>query len=108
MTRRISVRLSARGAGDSPFFSIAAKRNRSIGDFDHAASFTAGGSTFFTGRNDQNSRSFAEVVPAFSSEADRVALGSGQRAPDFTQRVRASISASGIFPLGGIWSESSW
>ncbi len=86
---------------------IAAKRNRSVGDFDHAASFTAGGSPFFTGRNDQNSRSFAEMAPALASEADRVAFGSGQRAPAFTQRVSASISGSPIFRFGGIWSESS-
>ena len=43
----------------------------------------------------------------FYDEADRVAFGSGQRAPAFTQRVRASISGSPIFRFGGIWSESS-
>ena len=114
-TRRISVALSAGGAGVSPFSSSLARMNRSIGERGHARSLTGGGAGLETGWNDQNDLSWADVhagpcVAPVRGRGERLGTAraptpgraSGQNAPRLTHSVRAAISSSLSFFLGGM------
>ena len=72
----------------------------------HSVRFTEGGLDFFGGRNDQNSRPFAR-----SADARPAAAGAGpvrgSGAPILIQASKSATTASGSFPLGGIWRSSS-
>ena len=86
--RRISVRLSVRGAGFRPLAMTGARRKASI---FVAAPATFGATKRFAGMNAQ----WVDVELMAASEA-------GQCAPDATQPVNAAISEAGSLPDGGI------
>ncbi len=98
--RRISVRLSASPTGASPFLSSSARMNASMGDFTHAAFFTAGGVCVFGGTNAQKVRPFSMSTSYFLVTAAFPSRGSG--APIFTHASKSARTLSGSLPFGGI------
>src|SRR5205807_1902012 len=97
VARRISVRLSANGAGASFFSSNLASTNASTGVLTHTGFWTFGGSGFLTGWNDQCFARTSATVSGFAS----VAGLSGQGTPILTQAARTSTASSGSFWASG-------
>ena len=85
-----------RGRGLGP--RVAARRKRSISPRGQSARFTAGGSDFFGGRNDQNSRPFARSTGGRAVALAASDLGSG--APIFTQASKSATTCVGELRLG--------
>jgi hypothetical protein len=110
VTRRISVRLSAGGAGFIPCDSSFARTNRSISLRTQPSSRTFGGAASRTGWNDHHRFASSDIAPAGLGGAWAPGFGSsrGSGAPMRTHSVRASISRrDSFFPSGGIWSSGS-
>ncbi len=93
------VRRSAGGDGAIPLPSSRARTNASTGDWTHDRSLTGGGETGRTGRN-------AQCPAAESAPAEATPAFAGHGAPMATHRVSMATSASGSFPLGGIFKPS--
>ena len=91
VARRISVRLSAGGAGVSPFASSFARMKRSIVGERPAASFTAGGG----GSRDRLERPELLRPRPGRAPGRRRAAGPRVGAPIFTHASRSAISAVG-------------
>ena len=103
VARRMSVRRSAAGDGAIPLASSRARMKASTGEAIHERSLTGGGGVGRIGRKAQCSA--AGSVPDDATLALPTPVGHG--APIATHCVSSATSASGSFPLGGIF-RSSW